>query len=574
MTRVLLTVMAAGSLAWSLIAQEPAVLLKQDRNGAPAVNLSGAERATLGDPFFELVLKAPGEAPTTLSQIEDRLQPVRTERQTFVVDESIADPRQGQQRRAVLAYTGSNGAQVLATNVMLSVAFSSAEFPEQLRFIEAWGWDNARGRYNYYKLDRSGTPEQRMTWKFRGSSVDADLLTPGDREGTCMQCHLNGAPVMKELLFPWNNWHSFASPATYLTATAAAASRWPVAGDPRLGERLKGAETLETDAVLPSITQFNTRRLNLQIKRRDADGDTELDASGAATLLGARRLLAHLFESTELNFISSGKKSGMHPLSASQPGPTGDIAIPASFFLNANLMAGRLLGIDRAREFGKLTIPADEYARLVKAAGLELAGRVPADADFAWFTPEPSHIDNDMVERLMLRGIVTPQFVAAVLAVELEEPVLSAGRARLLALVPDTITFKPVPQGPTPDVAALRAAHAGNMMVRAVVDALEASRPAAGSPEADFLTVLRSADPIEVLRARVEAYHTRVQTRLAESERRQEIERLFGRLVDRRVAVLQSERFAALDETGDRLLPVPPMRRPIKGSGGQTGVGQ
>jgi hypothetical protein len=221
-----------------------------------------------------------------------------------------------------------------------------------------------------------------------------------------------------------------------------------------------------------------------------------------------------------------------------------------------------------------LTIPADEYARLVKAAGLELAGRVPADADFAWFTPEPSHIDNDMVERLMLRGIVTPQFVAAVLAVELEEPVLSAGRARLLALVPDTITFKPVPQGPTPDVAALRAAHAGNMMVRAVVDALEASRPAAGSPEADFLTVLRSADPIEVLRARVEAYHTRVQTRLAGSERRQEIERLFGRLVDRRVAVLQSERFAALDETGDRLLPVPPMRRPIKGSGGQTGVGQ
>jgi hypothetical protein len=391
MSRTALSIATAGFLTWTLLAQEPPLLLKQDRDGAPATNLSGAERATLGDPFFELVLKPRADAPTTLSAIENLLQPDVAERQTFVVDENIADPRQDQQRRAVLAYTGSNGPHMLTTNVMLSVAFSSAEFPDRVRFIEAWGWDNARGRYNYYKLDRGGTPDQRMTWKFRGSSIDSDLLTVGDREGTCMQCHLNGAPIMKELLFPWNNWHSFASTATYLTRAAVPALRWPVASDPRLGDRLKGAESLETDAIGPSITQFNTRRLNLQIKRRDADGETELDATGAATLLDARRLLAHLFDTTELNFISSSKKSGMHPLSPSQPGPTGDIPLPASFFLNANLMGSRALGIDRAKEFAKLTIPADEYTRVVKSAGLELAGRTPADADFAWFTPEPSH---------------------------------------------------------------------------------------------------------------------------------------------------------------------------------------
>jgi hypothetical protein len=574
MTRAALSITAAVFLTWTLLAQDPPVLLKQEREGAPATNLSGAERATLGDPFFELVLKARADAATTLSAIENLLQPDAAERQTFVVDENIADPRQGQQRRAVLAYTASNGPHVLTTNVMLSVAFSSAEFPDRMRFIEAWGWDNARGRYNYYKLDRSGTPDQRMTWKFRGSSIDADLLTAGDREGTCMQCHLNGAPIMKELFFPWNNWHSFASTTTYLTRAAAPPLRWPVASDPRLGDRLKGAETLETDAILPSITQFNTRRLNLQIKRRDADGETELDASGAATLLDARRLLAHLFDTTEVNLISSSKKSGMHPLSPSQSGPTGDIPVPASFFLNANLMASRALGIDRAKEFAKLTIPAAEYARVVKSAGLELAGRTPADADFAWFTPEPSHIDNDMVERLMLRGVLTPQFVAAVLAVDLEEPILSSARARLLAFVPDTIKFRPIPQGPAPDFAAMRGAHAGNTTVQAVIKAVETSKPSPGSPEADFLAVLRSANPIDVLAQRVDAYHKRVQSALAGPEKQKEIDRLFKRLVDRRVLVLQSERFGPLDETGDRLLPVPPLQRPIRGSGGQTGPGQ
>ena len=574
MRRAILTMAIASVLMWAPAAQEPASLLKQERDGAPATNLTGAERATLGDTFFELVLKTHAESALTLPAVEDLLQPNRADRQTFVIDENIADPRQGQQRRAVLAYTGSNGAQVLTTNVMISVAFSSAEFADEMRFIEVWGWDNVRGRYNYYKLDRSGTPDQKMTWKFRGSSVDADLLTVGDREGTCMQCHHNGAPMMKELHIPWNNWHSASSPATYLTRAAAPPLRWPVADDHRLRDRLKDAETLEAEAIIPSITQFNTRRMNAQIKRRDDDGDTEIDAGGSATLLDARRLLAHLFDTTELNFISSTKKSGMHPLSPSQPGPVGDIPLPGSFFLNVNLMTGRPLAVEAARLFNKVAIPAADYARAVKSAGLELAGRTPADTDFAWFTPEPSHIDNDMVDRLMRRGVLSPHFVAAVLAVDLEQPILSGARARLLAFVPDTIKFRPIPQGTATDFAALRAAPAGDSTMQAVIDALERAKPAAGSPEADFLTVLKSPRPIDVLTARVSAYHKRVQTALAGAGRQKEIQRLFARLIDRRVQVLQSDRFGPLDETGDRLLPVPPLRRPIKGSGGQTGGGK
>ncbi len=132
---------------------------------------------------------------------------------------------------------------------MLSVAFDSERFADNMRFIEVLAWDNAHGRYNYYKLDQTGTPDQRMSWKFRGSSEDADLLNDADREGTCMQCHINGAPVMKELPFPWNNWHSLQSRADYLTTAAPVAQQWPVSADRRLGTRLNGAERLETGGI-------------------------------------------------------------------------------------------------------------------------------------------------------------------------------------------------------------------------------------------------------------------------------------------------------------------------------------
>src|SRR5207244_3603268 len=107
--------------------------------------------------------------------------------------------------------------------------------------LEAWGWDDGQSRYNYYKLD--GTPP---TWKFRGSSIGADALTPSQRDGTCMACHINGAPVMKELPFPWNNWHSFRNIVPHLSPTTP--GHWAVVEQPRFRD-LKGAEDLETSFI-------------------------------------------------------------------------------------------------------------------------------------------------------------------------------------------------------------------------------------------------------------------------------------------------------------------------------------
>jgi hypothetical protein len=567
-----LVIVALFAVVVSLGAQPPQLLLKQERDGAPATNLTGAELAALGDPFFELVLNRANH-PVRLSDLENLIQPNQSERQTFVVDENIANPERGQQRRAVLAYTGTSPANhVLTTNVMLSVAFDSDQFPEDLRFIEAWGWDNRRSRYNYYKLDRTGTPDQRLTWKFRGSSIDADLFTAADRQGTCLQCHLNGAPVLKELPFPWNNWHSLASQVTYLTTAAAANSRWPVASDPRLGSRLKGAETLETDGIMPSITQFNIRRLNSLLKRSDADGNVEV-TNGKATVLEGRRLLRPLFETTEINFASARQKSGLHPIPKPNiQGPTSDVTPPPSFFLNANLISGGTtadfvgLQLPKAQQINQVVrIRPAEYRELVADSQLEIAGR-PGDADFAWFVPEPSHFDNDVVDRLIRRGIVTPEFVAAVLTVDLENPLFSERRASLLSLVPDLFTFEPLP----PTQTATIGRHPDDL-TKVVIAALEAKQPSPGSAEADFLTLLRLPNPVAELSERIDSYKERLLKALQTAgTRRAELRRLFDKLIAARLGVLADERFAVLDETGDRLLPIPNGIRPaIRGSGGQ-----
>ena len=199
-------------------------------------------------------------------------------------------------------------------------------------------------------LDSMGSRSS-LTWKFRTSSLGADQLSledPEDRRGTCLGCHINGAPVMKELFFPWNNWHSTASPATYLQRTAAPAERWPVAMAPRLtGEivnfrqhgGLASAQILEKN-IISAIRQFNTRRINIALKRRDDDGNLDL-RDGQLEVMDAKRLLRHLFVTTEFNITTAERKSGLHPFpEETTQGPAGDVVIPDSFFLNVNLIRG------------------------------------------------------------------------------------------------------------------------------------------------------------------------------------------------------------------------------------------
>lgn len=489
-------------------------LRKQLTDGSAPQPMSATELAELTDPMFVLVLKDHSDE-VRLDEIERLIAGQNGKRNLFVIDERLQSSTQGESRRAVIAFTGTNEGQRLDPNVALSVNFNHQAF--SAGFVEAWGWDDNRSRYNYYKLD--GNPP---AWKFRGNSDGADRLTDSQRAGTCLACHINGAPVMKELPFPWNNWHSFRNEAPYLSATAA--GRWPIADSSRFKD-VRGAELLETSLILPSIRQFNGRRATAAVQTASAVQNEVLDGP---------RLLKPLFQTTEYNIISAGQFSGLHPLPKPGAGPPEAITVPDTFFLNANILAGggipqyEGLGVPEAREFAKLLrIQPAEYRALVTEHKTRIGGE-SGDTNFAWFVPEASHVDNQMIDILIQRGVITREFAAAVLAVDLETPVFSASRARLLATIPQRFQFRPRTPGDVP------ASHP-DQLTEAVISRLKSGNPTAGTAEAEFLTLLQNPDPLSELRRKTTTYVTRTKGRLSDAqERKAELARLYKLMLQRR----------------------------------------
>jgi len=550
-------------LAALLLASQPAVaqiptgvLLHQKSDSSAVETLTPQQQAALGDPLFNLVLKDHADI-TNLSALEDLIQPVKINRQTFVVDEKIADPTLGQSRRSVLTYSGRNGSELLNSNVMLSVSFNSSQFPDQQN-VEAWGWDKKQGRYNYYKLDRQGAGSP--SWKFRGSSDNADKLTVAERNGTCMQCHINGAPIMKELLRPWNNWHSVNFPVTYLQSSSV--SSWPVARDNKIDGRLGDAYTFERLIVAP-IRDFNRIKVSKKIQL-DNKGQPVTDSDGLQKVIDGKTLLKPLFATTEFNIISADRpRSGLHPFPAiTTDGPTENVKIPNSFFLNANLISGgtplqyKGLEIRDSQTFDDMAeLTPDEYKDLVIQSQIKLGGRKPGDAVFAWLVPEPSHIDNDLVDQFMRQGVVTPEFVSAVMAIDLENPILSEKRQKLLDLIPNEFRFKPL-DGADP----LTTKRHPDELTQTVISKLESLSPPSSSPEGEFLAILQSSDPRKILEDRVKNYRSRLATNLDKSNpspRQAELKRLYDLAIARRQSVLRDVTLSALSETGDLLFPLP-----------------
>jgi hypothetical protein len=491
----------------------------QEAEQAPVRPLTPDEKTKLQDPVFRLVLAAHPDV-SNLSEIEALIQPDRKKRQIFVVDERIKDPKQPQDRRSVIMFDGKNGDIQLPGNIALSLPFSSAAMPDKDIAVEAWGWDEQNGVYNFYRLDTDKDSAPTPSWKFRGSSKSADRL-PGDaRAGMCLRCHTSGVPIMKELEFPWNNWHSVVSPATYLTSDAPAEQRWPVSSDPSFPQ-LSGGEALEP-IVKGAITRFNNRRLATFVT-----GDTHSDFK----VMGAKLMLRPLFDTTEINFESAAQKSGLHPIpEPSTAGPNSPIQIPDAFFLQSAVMAGADgimgIGVSEAKDIGAAAIvQPDEYKILVQQAGLQLVlgdNTMVGDADFAWFTPTAGFAQSQWVDILVQQKVVSPEFVAAVLTVDLENPIFSERRRSLLDSVPDSFTV--IPGETYPD-----------SLSRQLISTLESKSPPSDSAEAEFLAVLKTPSPIQELHSRVAAYRDRLAAKLADPAMRQaELQRLFGLLITRR----------------------------------------
>ncbi|WP_074744117.1 hypothetical protein [Nitrosospira multiformis] len=549
-------------------AQAPpnALQLKQLRNGDKPQVMTAVEIAGLGDPVFKLLLKDKADR-VTLADVQDAIQPNTANRHLFIVSERIVQAAKTGTRRAVVAFDGANAGETLKGNVMLSVSFGPNGFPKEAE-IEAWGWDDKRGRYNYYKLDAAGSSRGGMVWKFRGSSEKADLLTTRERAGTCLRCHVSGAPIMKELFFPWNNWHAGVGGsffADYLDPASPRPDKWPAANTSPF-MRLSMADKLETDFLIPSFKRFNRSRLNA-VLRQNASGSPSISPAGTMTVLEGTRLLRPLFQTTEINLISSRNTSGLPPFGrATDFLPRSNIQIPASFFLNVQLIAGGGTGglgglklID-ANRFSTFKLSQQENKDLVEKFNLLLDG-VRGDTHFAWFVPEPGFVENDLVDQALQLGVVTPHFVAAVLAVDLEKPVFSSARAELLKFVPDEFEFIPVPRGTDP--LTVQRDPEKDFLTQEVISRIGQGGPDPGTNVDEFRKLLASPDAVAELEKRVKAYVERIQAALdpaanGSNGRKAELERLYGLLVERRRLMEAHPVLQNLDETEGRLLfPLP-----------------
>ena len=323
-----IAILYSSYLMLAVLETQAAQVFFQETDTGQVRPLTTAEKDRLKDPLFRIVLSRRPDV-TNLSEIEGFIQPDPAQRRIFVVDEEITDSQQPQSRRAVIDFLGSNEGVQLGGNIMLSVFFNSSNFPEATD-VEAWGWDKENGVYNFYKLDRAGNGS--LSWKFRASSANADNLTVDQRAGNFLRCHTSGVPMMKELKLPWNNWHSFTSPADYLTKIAAA--RWSVADNARF-LHLFGGDNLET-TVRGAIVKFNNRKIEERVKA---------NAQGGLVVDDARTLLRPLFGTTEINLTSANQPSGLHPLTPAAPsGPSQPIRIPDGFFLPDQILAGETSG--------------------------------------------------------------------------------------------------------------------------------------------------------------------------------------------------------------------------------------
>jgi len=500
--------------------------------------LDDTHKSQLQDPFFRLVL-APRPDVRKLADIEALIMGTEGQRRFFVVSEEIKSSVQPASRRAVIDFVGKNGTFNLSSDVFLSFSFNSMTFPEAPD-LEVLAWDEVNGVYNFYKLDREGEPNQ--VWKLAATSRNVDTISPQQRAGTCLACHASGFPVMKELRFPWNNWHSGQSRIDYLQQITAPERRWPVVANPHFSPStfLLGEDFEKS--ISAAIGRSNSRRFEQLIIKQ---------TGGKLTVADARRVLRPLFETTEVNLVSAGQQSGLHPLSGTtQVGPSQTIKIPNSFFLMSAVLGSA--GVNEANEFQSVAIvqPAD-YKALIENSGVritsDLTGRIRGDTHFSWFTPEQGFVASNWIATLIENGVVSKAFVAAVAAADLETPVFSKERAMLLKFVPASFTAIPGEQYP-------------DTLTRAIIAALETSAPAPGSVAAQFLATLKATDPVAVVRSRVEQYKDRIEQRLGPNAdagtRTGELQRLFGVLIDRRKAMIEHPLFGNLIES-EALLPMP-----------------
>jgi hypothetical protein len=451
----------AFGLAADAVPEEPGIFrLILGRDEKPVRMTEADIERLLNDPLAVHILRK-GKFPRDVDAVLDELAAADAlpDQETFLASEAGQIPPTDllldRQFRWVVARS-ENGKQ---PDLIIS---TGAEGDLKRAFLQILAWDETRGVFNYYqRVDKS-------TWIFSGDSNDS-LVEPSRGKGA-FDSHVNGGMVMKELLIPWQNWHSFTASIDRNLGDETLRSS-------PLFKNIRGAESLEP-IVLGGIDRWTGRRFGA------------IDDSGV--IANPKAILRQAVASTTFNLRTTRIES------ATVTDGT-EISIPASLFVDDAALFNSL-GI--APVVPQLTLTGKRYRAALSEFDVHLqsgAFREEGDTFFALLFPEAAAEDHAVLAEALRRGWIAPRFAACALMVDVSNPVLSNRRQALLQHVPET--------------ASLVAGALGQAMADRILASAASSSP--GTPEAEFTANWALGDSWQASFAdRITGYLAKVRARL------------------------------------------------------------
>lgn len=439
--------------------------------------MTADETAALGDPFSRGVLlkgRNPQTVRALLEEVAALADPAFPDRRMFLVAEG------GQARlssdafefngRVVVVWRGA-GADA-KPDMMLSTV-PVADDPRALLQLAAWS--EADRSFHFFERERSGG-----RWVWAGNSFHA-LRAPSRGKGP-FDSHINGSLVMKELKEPWNHWDSVAA----TIAPEAIPPGSELRTDPIFAD-LRSAHELEP------IVKTAIRRWTLS--RMDA-------GTQDGRLLDLPDHLRQILWCTSVNLVSSTRVFGQ-PIDGTYP-------LPTTFFYDFDafdFLSERIDEEARLLPEGQLRVDAGLYERAVADLGMAMTDDsaasvvVRGDTHFAFLVPERAFEDLAVLRELVEREVMSARTMLCLLMVDFPNPVFSPRRGALLAYSPATAA----------------AGQDGADFDALFVPAVRAAVTGPGTPEAEFLDLLDSADLLARCRSELAGYDAAVRRRLGTS---------------------------------------------------------
>jgi hypothetical protein len=368
-------------------------------DSAPTPMSADDMAAQLNDPWGALVLRKQEKFPANLKEVLS-VAPLPNQSSFFVsetgqIPVDAANATLQREFRLVVSRTQPGNASI----ILVSAPAGSRE-----GFTELMSWDTTKQAFNFYRRQDGNQ------WFWRGDTRDA-LQSASAGKG-CFLCHVHGAPIMKELREPWNNWHSQSSPIPPEAIPTKELRDDPLFQRPPDGTKKNGEELEHT------VRGWTSMAMTARVKA----------AMRGTVLTDARALLRPLFETTAVNLSTS-----MDISDRTTDRPTMDL--PVNFFINSDVLSGVL----RIKIALKPSVKREFYQASLTAFNFRLEDGTfvrKGDTHFGFLVPEPSVGDTETIRQLILQKVVSARFATCVLLVDFPNPIYSAARARLLQYVP------------------------------------------------------------------------------------------------------------------------------------------